>query len=108
MHIEPDTIGAVIGPGGKMIRSIIEATGTTIDIEDDGTVIITSPGQEGAAKARQIIEKLTMRVERGLITMGKVVRIIPAGAFVELTPGKDGMVHISQLENRRVEKVEDV
>ncbi len=108
MKIEPDTIGTVIGPGGKMIRSIIEETGATIDIEDSGLVTITSVNGEGGERARDIIKRLTMKIERGLLTKGKVVRIIPAGAFVELTPGKDGMVHISQLENRRVEKVEDV
>lgn len=108
MRIDTDTIGTVIGPGGKMIRSIIEETGATIDIEDDGLVTITSVSGAGGERARDIIERLTMKIERGLITLGKVVRIIPAGAFVELTPGKDGMVHISQLVNRRVEKVEDV
>lgn len=108
MKIEPDTIGTVIGPGGKMIRSIIEETGATIDIEDSGLVTITSVSGDGGERAREIIKKLTMKVERGMLVVGKVVRIIPAGAFVELTPGKDGMVHISQLENRRVEKVEDV
>ncbi len=107
MKIDPDTIGTVIGPGGKMIRSIIEETGATIDIEDSGLVTITSSG-DGGERARDIIKRLTMKIERGLVTKGRVVRIIPAGAFVEITPGKDGMVHISQLENRRVEKVEDV
>ena len=108
MRIEPDLIGTVIGPGGKMIRSIIEETGATIDIEDSGLVTITSVSGNGGERARDIIKKLTMKIERGLIVYGKVVRIIPVGAFVEIVPGKDGMVHISQLENRRVEKVEDV
>ncbi len=108
MRIPQDTIGAVIGPGGKTIRGIIEETGATIDIEDDGLVTITSVTGDGGERAKAIIEKLTMKIERGLITEGRVVRIIPAGAFVELTPGKDGMVHISQLVNRRVEKVEDI
>lgn len=107
LRIETDQIGTVIGPGGKMIRSIIEQTGATIDIEDSGLVTITSVNGEGGEKAKEIIEKLTMRVERGLIAVGKVVRIIPVGAFVELVPGKDGMVHISQLLHRRVEKVDD-
>lgn len=106
--IETDQIGSVIGPGGKMIRSIIEQTGATIDIEDSGLVTITSVNGEGGERAKEIIENLTRRIEPGLLTMGKVVRIIPIGAFVELAPGKDGMVHISQLEHRRVEKVEDV
>jgi polyribonucleotide nucleotidyltransferase len=106
LRIETDQIGTVIGPGGKMIRSIIEQTGATIDIEDSGLVTITSVG-EGGEKAKEIIEKLTLKVERGMIMPGKVVRIIPIGAFVELAPGKDGMVHISQIAHRRVEKVED-
>lgn len=106
LRIDTDQIGAVIGPGGKMIRSIIEQTGASIDIEDDGLVTITSVGV-GGEQARDIIQKMTMKIERGMIMVGKVVRIIPIGAFVELIPGKDGMVHISQIENRRLEKVED-
>lgn len=107
LNIDKDQIGSVIGPGGKMIRSIIEETGANIDIEDSGLVTITASGGDGAAKARDIIERLTRKVERGMVVMGKVVRIIPIGAFVELFPGKDGMVHISQLAPRRVNKVED-
>lgn len=107
LMIDTDLIGTVIGPGGKMIRSIIEQTGATIDIEDSGLVTITSVNGEGGEKARDIIEKLTKKIERGLLTVGKVVRIIPVGAFVELSPGKDGMVHISQLLHRRVERVEE-
>jgi polyribonucleotide nucleotidyltransferase len=107
LHIDKDQIGTVIGPGGKMIRSIIEETGANIDIEDSGLVTITASGGDGAQKARDIIERLTRKVERGMIVMGKVVRIIPIGAFVELFPGKDGMVHISQMAHRRVNKVED-
>jgi polyribonucleotide nucleotidyltransferase len=107
LMIDTDQIGAVIGPGGKMIRSIIEQTGATIDIEDSGLVTITSVSGEGGEKAKEIIERLTQKIERGLIAVGKVVRIIPVGAFVELLPGKDGMVHISQLLHSRVEKVED-
>ncbi len=108
MKIEPDTIGTVIGPGGKTIRGIIEETGATIDIEDSGLVTITSVTGDGGERAQEIIRKLTMKIERGLIVYGRVVRIIPAGAFVEITPGKDGMVHISQLANYRVNKVEDI
>ncbi|MBY0404174.1 MAG: polyribonucleotide nucleotidyltransferase, partial [Cyanobacteria bacterium] len=107
IRIDTDQIGAVIGPGGKMIRSIIEQTGATIDIEDSGLVTITSVNGDGGERAKEIIEKLTLKIERGMIVVGKVVRIIPVGAFVELVPGKDGMVHISQLLHRRVEKVED-
>lgn len=108
MKIAVDTIGAVIGPGGKTIRSIIEETGTTIDIEDDGTVTITSNEAEGTKKAIARIEALTLKVTEGMILRGKVVRTIPIGAFVELAPGKDGMVHISQLAKERTNKVEDV
>lgn len=106
--IDKDQIGTVIGPGGKMIRSIIEETGATIDIEDSGLVTITSQEGEGGIRARDIIERLTRKIERGMVVMGKVVRTIPIGAFVELFPGKDGMVHISQLAPRRVQTVEEV
>jgi polyribonucleotide nucleotidyltransferase len=108
LFIDKDQIGTVIGPGGKMIRSIIDETGATIDIEDSGLVTITSVDGEGAKRARDIIERLTRKIERGMVVMGKVVRTIPIGAFVELFPGKDGMVHISQLAPRRVATVEEV
>ncbi len=107
LHINPEDIGTVIGPGGKMIRRIIEETGATIDIEDDGTVLIGSVEAEGGEAARDWIIRLVKRIEVGGIYSGRVTRIIPMGAFVEVLPGKEGMVHISQLENRRVEKVED-
>lgn len=106
--IPQEDIGTVIGPGGKMIRRIIEETGATIDIEDDGTVLIGSVDRDGGEAARDWIIRLVKRVEVGGVYLGKVTRIIPAGAFVEVLPGKEGLVHISQLENRRVEKVEDV
>jgi polyribonucleotide nucleotidyltransferase len=108
IKIDTDQIGTVIGPGGKMIRSIIDQTGATIDIEDSGLVTITSVNGEGGERAKEMIEKLTMKIERGLLIVGKVVRIIPAGAFIELMPGRDGMVHISQIVPWRVNKVEDV
>jgi len=107
IHIKPEDIGTVIGPGGKMIRRIIEETDATIDIEDDGTVLIASVGTGGEA-ARDAILRLVKKIAIGEIYKGKVTRIIPVGAFVELLPGKEGMVHISQLDNKRVEKVEDV
>jgi polyribonucleotide nucleotidyltransferase len=107
IHIDPEDIGTVIGPGGKVIRKIIEETGATIDIQDDGTVLIASVESVGGEAARDIIIRMLKRVEVGAIYSGKVTRIIPVGAFVEVLPGKEGMVHISQLENRRVEKVED-
>ncbi len=108
LHIDPEDIGTVIGPGGKMIRRIIEDTGATIDIEDDGTVLIASVDQKGGEAARDTIIKLLKKIEVGAVYHGRVTRIIPMGCFVEVLPGKEGMVHISQLENRRVEKVEDV
>ncbi|HEY9785290.1 MAG TPA: polyribonucleotide nucleotidyltransferase [Candidatus Obscuribacterales bacterium] len=108
IKIDPEDIGTVIGPGGKMIRKIIEETGATIDIEDDGTVLIGSVDQAGGEAARDKILRLVQRIEVGQVYAGRVTRIIPMGCFVEVLPGKEGMVHISQLENRRVEKVEDV
>lgn len=108
IHIDSDDIGTVIGPGGKMIRKIIEETGATIDIEDDGTVRIASVVAGGGEAARDTIIRLLKRITVGELYSGRVTRIIPVGAFVEVLPGKEGMVHISQLENRRVEKVEDV
>ncbi len=108
VQIPQEDIGTVIGPGGKMIRRIIEETGATIDIEDDGTVLIGSVDSAGGEAARDWIVRLVKKVQVGGVYIGKVTRIIPAGAFVEILPGKEGLVHISQLENRRVEKVEDV
>jgi polyribonucleotide nucleotidyltransferase len=108
LQIDPEDIGTVIGPGGKVIRRIIEETGATIDIEDDGRVIIGSVDQNGGEAARDWILRLVKRIEVGGIYVGRVTRIIPMGCFVEVLPNKEGMVHISQLENRRVEKVEDV
>ncbi len=106
MQVPTEDIGTVIGPGGKMIRSIIEASGAEIDINDEGRVTITSNDAEGANIAKSMIEALTFRAEVGMIRKGKVVRIIPIGAFVELAPGKDGMVHISQISQERIETVE--
>ncbi len=108
MKINPDKIGAVIGTGGKTIRSIIEATDTTVDVQDDGTVVIGSPNEESARKAMQIIERLTKDIEVGEIYTGKVTRILDFGAMVEILPGKEGLVHISELADFRVGKVEDV
>ena len=108
MKIDPDKIRDVIGSGGKVIRSIIEETGAKIDIEDDGTVFIASVEQEGAAKAQEIITNLTKEVEVGEVYLGKVTRLMAFGAFVEVLPGKEGLVHISKLAKERVENVEDV
>jgi polyribonucleotide nucleotidyltransferase len=106
--IDPDKIGSVIGTGGKTIRSIIEETKTTIDIDNDGTVLIGSPDEEAALKAIKIIEELTKSVEVGGIYTGKVTRLMSFGAFVEILPGKEGLVHISELADHRVDKVEDI
>jgi polyribonucleotide nucleotidyltransferase len=106
--IAVDKIREVIGPGGKMINKIIAETGVKIDIEDDGRVFIATPDEEAAEKAKKMIEAIAKEIEVGEVYLGKVVRILPFGAFVELLPGKDGMVHISKLANERVEKVEDV
>ncbi len=109
INIDPAKIGAVIGPGGKVIRSIIEETKvTSIDIESDGTVIIASPNREAALEAIARIESLTRDVEVGAIYTGKVTRISSFGAFVEILPGKEGLVRISELADHRVGKVEDV
>ena len=106
--INPDKIGAVIGSGGKTIRSIIEQTKTTIDIDDDGTVLIGSSSAEGADRAIEIIESLTKDVEVGAVYTGKVTRIMNFGAMVEILPGKEGLVHVSELADYRVARVEDV
>ena len=107
ISIDPDKIGTVIGPGGKTIRSIQEETKTTLDVDNDGTVIIGSVDEEGAQKAIKRIEELTKDVEVGTIYTGRVTRIINIGAFVEILPGKEGMVHISELADHRVPNVED-
>jgi polyribonucleotide nucleotidyltransferase len=108
VKIPSDKIGAIIGPGGKNIRALQEETGTKIDIQEDGTVYIASTNSEGAQLARERIEAITETPQLGRIYTGKVVRIADFGAFVEILPGTDGMVHISQLDSERVEKVEDV
>jgi polyribonucleotide nucleotidyltransferase len=108
MKIDPDKIRDVIGPGGKMINKIIAETGVKIDIEDDGRVFIAAVDRAAGEKALKIIEGLTKEVLEGEIYLGKVMRIMNFGAFVEILPGKEGLVHISKLDNKRVEKVEDV
>jgi polyribonucleotide nucleotidyltransferase len=109
IKIDPAKIKDVIGPGGKVINKIIADTGVSkIDIEDDGSVFITSLDGESGDKARQIVENLTKDVIVGETYVGTVTRIIPIGAFVQILPGKEGLVHISQLAPQRVERVEDV
>jgi polyribonucleotide nucleotidyltransferase len=108
ISINPSKIGSVIGPGGKTIRSIVEQTKATIDIEDDGTVLIGSVDPEAAQKAIAIVESLARDVEVNSVYTGKVVKILPFGAVVEILPGKEGLVHISELADYRVPSVEDV
>jgi len=108
VKIPVSKIGALIGPGGKNIRSIIEDTGVTIDVDDDGTVTIGSSDGSGAAEAIRRVKELTIEPEVGQIYTGKVVRVEPYGAFVEILPGRDGLVHISQLADYHVNSVEDV
>lgn len=106
LNIATEDIGAVIGPGGKNIRNIIDCSGVEIDIQDTGVVTITSNDQEGADIAIKMINAMTFKPQEGMVVRGKVVRIIPIGAFVELAPGKDGMVHISQVCHERIETIE--
>ncbi len=108
VQINPDKIKDVIGPGGKIINKIIADTGVKIDIENDGRVFIASPDGEGAEKAKRMVEALTKEVEVGQTYMGTVTRLMNFGAFVAVLPGKEGLVHISQLAPGHVEKVEDV
>ncbi len=107
IKIHPDKIREVIGKGGAVIRSITEETGTTIDISDDGTVVIASVNRAAAEDARKRIEQIVSDVEPGRIYEGKVVKLMDFGAFVTILPGKDGLVHVSQISNERVEKVSD-
>jgi polyribonucleotide nucleotidyltransferase len=108
IKINPSKIGEVIGPKGKTIRGIQEATGATINIEDDGTITISSPGGEGGEKAKKMIQGMTEEAEVGRIYEGIVKSTTSFGAFVEIMPGTEGLVHISELQDGRVEKTEDV
>ncbi len=108
LEISPDKIGEVIGPGGKVIKKITAETGATIDIEQDGHVYITSVDAEGGERARKMIEDITREVRIGETYVGHVVGIQSFGAFIEILPGREGMVHISELAHRRVARVEDV
>jgi len=108
LKINPDKIREVIGPGGKMIRKIIQETGATIDIEDDGTVQIASSDSAALAKAVDIVKRITEDVEVGKMYTGKIKRIMNFGAFCEVLPGKEGLIHVSELADKFIEKVEDV
>jgi polyribonucleotide nucleotidyltransferase len=108
LQISPDKIKDVIGPGGKVINKIVADTGVKIDIENDGRVFIAGPNAEGAEKAKNMVEALTKEVKIGEQYLGTVTRLMNFGAFVAFLPGKEGLVHISQLAADRVERVEDV
>jgi polyribonucleotide nucleotidyltransferase len=108
IKLPTDKIGAVIGPGGKTIRKIQEDTGASIDIDDQGMANITSPNPEGAERAAQVVRSIIEDVEVGKIYMGKITRLMAFGAFAEIMPGKEGLVHISELAETRVNRVEDV
>ena len=108
IKVNPDKIRDIIGPGGKMIRSIVEETGAKIDVEDDGTVCIASPDTESLEKALSKIERITAEAKIGQIYTGLVKKVVDFGAFVEILPGRDGLVHISQLSDERVRRVTDV
>ncbi len=108
LHINPEKIRDVIGPGGKMINQIIDETGVSIDIEDDGSVFITSTDETSAEKAVEWINNLTREVKAGELFQGRITRIMNFGAFAEVLPNQEGLIHISELADHRVEKVEDV
>ncbi|HSH34987.1 polyribonucleotide nucleotidyltransferase [Schnuerera sp.] len=108
MQVHPDKIRDIIGPGGKMINKIIDETGVKIDIDDDGKVSIASENMEMGEKAKELILEVIKEVEVGDIYMGKVVKIVPFGAFIEIINGKEGLLHISNIANERINKVEDV
>jgi polyribonucleotide nucleotidyltransferase len=108
LKINPEKIGALIGPGGKVINEIIAKTGAQIDIEDDGTVFITSVTAEGMAQALELVKQVTRELKPGDIVEGKVTRLLDFGAFVEVGPRQDGLIHISELAPWRVERVTDI
>jgi polyribonucleotide nucleotidyltransferase len=107
MKVETDQIGLIIGPGGKTIQGMQRLFGVDINIADDGTITIASPNKEGAAKCKAHIKAMTATPEVGEIYDGVVTKIMDFGAFVEIIPGKEGLLHISQIDNKRVEKVSD-
>jgi polyribonucleotide nucleotidyltransferase len=107
MHIATDKIRDVIGPGGKVIRGIIEQTGVKIDVSDDGTIHIASADEASASKAMKIIGEITAVAEIGKTYLGKVVRLVDFGAFVEIFPGTDGLLHISEIAENRIKEVRD-
>ena len=107
MQLDPDKLREVIGKGGSVIQKIVAESGAKIDIDDDGTIHIASPDAESCAIAKKCIDDIVFVPEVGALYYGRVVRLMTFGAFVELAPGKDGLVHISKLADHRIEKVED-
>jgi polyribonucleotide nucleotidyltransferase len=108
IRVKPEKIREIIGPGGKVIRGIIEATGVKMDVEDDGSVTIASADEAASKKAIEMVQRIAAEAEVGRIYKGTVRKIVEFGAFVEILPGTDGLVHISQLAPERVRKVTDV
>ena len=108
MHIDPDRIREVIGKGGSVIQKIVAESGAKVDIEDDGTIHIASPDADSCNAAKKCIDDIVFVPEVGQLYYGRVVRMMTFGVFVEIAPGKDGLVHISKLAEKRIEKVEDV
>jgi polyribonucleotide nucleotidyltransferase len=108
IRVRPEKIREIIGPGGKVIRGIIEATGVKMDVEDDGSVTIASADEAASKKAIEMVQRIAAEAEVGRIYKGTVRKIVEFGAFVEILPGTDGLVHISQLAPERVRKVSDV
>jgi polyribonucleotide nucleotidyltransferase len=107
MKVDTDQIGLIIGPGGKTIQGMQRLFGVDINIDDDGTVNIASPNKENASKCKEYIKKLTATPEMGEVYDGVITKIMDFGAFVEILPGKEGLLHISQIDNKRVNKVTD-
>jgi len=108
LRIDPDQIGMVIGPAGKTIKRMELETGASIDIDEDGTVFVAGVDREGVRRAYETIRSMTMEIEEGMVFEGTVVSIVPFGAFIEVTPGRDGLLHISNVSDHRIERVEDV
>ena len=107
-QVHPDKVRDIIGPGGKMINKIIDETGVSIDIDDDGKIVITAPNLEMGERAKTIINEIVKEVEVGETYLGKVTKIMNFGAFVEILNGKEGLIHISKISHERINKVEDV
>ncbi len=108
LQINPDKIREVIGPGGKTVKNIVAVTGAKVDIEDDGRIHIASPDSVAADLAIKMIQEITQEAEVGRLYRGKVRKIVDFGAFVEILPGTDGLIHISELDKERVNKVTDI